>query len=87
MKEFGPKGSGPGEVLCEVHLGLDIELLEGKITPSEAQERFSIAQYELSVLHVNNPELPFETESTQVKSLEDRKKELLAARQKTPNPK
>lgn len=78
MKERnnGSKVPGPGEILSELHLGLDIQLLEGKITPAQAQETFSRVQYELSVLHVDFPELPFEEDSTQVRSLEEKKKEL-----------
>lgn len=78
MKEFGngSKISGPGEILSELHLGLDIQLLKGEITPAEAQEQFSRVQHELSVLRVARPDLPFESDSTQVESLGKKKKEL-----------
>lgn len=72
---------GPGEVLSELHLGLDIMVLEKEITSLEAQERFSMTQRELNLLALANPGIPWDTGSTQVRELERKEKELRAAPQ------
>ena len=79
MKELD-KGevSGPGEVLSEFNAGLRIKVLEGEMTPFEAQDHFNRMQRELNILALANPNIPWDTGSTQVKALSRREKELRA---------
>ncbi len=61
---------GPGEVLCELNLGLKIKVFQGELTPQEHQEYFSRIEREVKLLAAANPGIPWDTGSTQVRALE-----------------
>ncbi|OGH17437.1 MAG: hypothetical protein A3C22_03070 [Candidatus Levybacteria bacterium RIFCSPHIGHO2_02_FULL_37_10] len=86
MKEFNRASGvpGPGEILSELRVALNVQVLEGKITSSWAQEYFNETQRGLNILALANPKAPWETGSTQVRELERKERELRAAAQNAP---
>lgn len=60
---------GPGEVLSELALGCRKAVRQGKLTATKAQEFFDLHSRAIMIIAVANPDIPWDTGSTEVREL------------------